>query len=92
MVHALIPMLTDEDKEVGRIAAEALGRQGDRRAVPHLIAALRENYPLLRESAALALSHLADERALPALRDLLGDGNPQVRRSAERALSRFGTT
>ena len=66
---------------------------GRRRAVPHLIVALRETYPLLRESAALALSHLADERALPALRDLLGDGNPQVRRSAERGPSaRFGTT
>ena len=44
-VDALIPMLTDEDKEVGRVAAEGLGLQGDRRAVPHLIAATRESYP-----------------------------------------------
>ena len=56
-VDALIPMLTDEDKEVGRVAAEGLGLQGDRRAVPHLIAAMRESYPLLRESAILALGN-----------------------------------
>jgi HEAT repeat protein len=80
-------MLTDDDKEVGRIAAEGLGRQGDSRAVPHLIAAMRESYPLLRESAALALGQLADKRALPALQEMLHDANRQVRRSAERALA-----
>jgi HEAT repeat protein len=88
----LIPMLTDEDKEVGRIAAEGLGRQGDRRAVPHLIAAIRESYPLLRESAILALGQLADRRAIPALQDVLQDTNQQVRQSAEVALARFAAS
>jgi HEAT repeat protein len=91
-VDALIPMLTDEDKEVGRIAAEGLGLQGDRRAVPHLIAAMRESYPLLRESAILALGQLADQRAIPALQDVLHDANQQVRRSAEVALARFAAS
>jgi HEAT repeat protein len=87
----LIPLLTDEDKEVGRIAAQGLGQRGDRRAVPHLIAAMRDSYPLLRESAALALGQLADRRALPALRELMQDDSQKVRRSAEVALARFPT-
>jgi HEAT repeat protein len=91
-VDALIPMLTDDDKEVARIAAEGLGRHGDRRAVPHLIAAIRERYPLLRESAILALGQLADQRAIPALQEVLQDANQQVRRSAEIALARFAAS
>ncbi|MBM3224999.1 MAG: HEAT repeat domain-containing protein, partial [Candidatus Tectomicrobia bacterium] len=91
-VDALIPMLTDDDKEVGRIAAAGLGRHGDRRAVPHLIAAIRENYPLLRESAILALGQLADPRAVPALQEVLQDPHQQVRRSAEIALARFAAS
>jgi HEAT repeat protein len=91
-VDALIPLLTDEDKEVGRIAAEGLGQRGDRRAVPHLIAAARDRYPLLRESAAQALGQLADRRAVPALQELLQDESRQVRRSAEQALARFSTS
>lgn len=57
--------------------------------MPHLIAATRESYPLLRESAALALGQLADKRAVPALQELLQDANQQVRRSAETALERL---
>jgi HEAT repeat protein len=66
-----------------------LGQQGDRRAVPHLIAAMRDSYPMLRESAALALGQLADRRALPALQELSKDDSPRVRRSAETALACF---
>jgi len=62
------------------------------RAVPHLIAAMRESYPLLRESAILALGQLADQRAIPALQDVLHDANQQVRRSAEVALARFAAS
>ena len=56
------------------------------------MAAMRESYPLLRESAVLALGQLADQRALPALQEVLQDANQQVRRSAEVALARFSAS
>jgi HEAT repeat protein len=50
-----------------RRAARALGAQGDRRAVPALIAALEDADPGVRYEAVLALDVLNDPAALPSL-------------------------
>ena len=66
-------------------AAWALGRIGDRRAVPALLGAVRnlDNATDVRHAAAIALRDLADPASLPALRDLAAT-YPEV--STRRAL------
>lgn len=80
-----------------RNAVIALGNSGDARALPPLLAALRDpQRPLLRGTAAWALGKLG--RTVPetaaaaagALRELLGrETDPRVRREAEAALARL---
>jgi phycocyanobilin lyase alpha subunit len=77
-IDVLISALNDEDDrtEVGgyplrRNAARALGKLGDRRAVPALIEALVCPDFYVREAAAQALETLADLTGVPALLQLL---------------------
>jgi putative membrane-bound dehydrogenase-like protein len=58
--EALINMLASTDASQRRIAAEALGRIGDKRATPHLIYAKVENDRYLDHSLTFALYELAD--------------------------------
>ena len=53
----------DRDATVREHAASALGRLGDRRAVPALTEALRDESAVVREHAASALGRLAEGRA-----------------------------
>lgn len=80
-VDALIAALTDEaDRtELGgyplrRNAARALGKIGDRKAVPGLIECLDCSDFYVREAAAQALGMLGDPACIPALMQLLSGG------------------
>ena len=80
-VDALIAALEDEDyrTELGdyplrRNAARALGKLGDRRAVPGLIRCLDFSDYYVREAAAQSLEMLRDRSAVPALIQLLAGG------------------
>lgn len=70
-------------------AAEALGRRGERKAVPGLCEALRAPDPYLQAEAAAALERLGDDRAVPALAGLLMEGALPGRLAATRALRSF---
>lgn len=80
-VDALIAALEDEDyrTELGdyplrRNAARALGKLGDRRAVPGLLRSLDCSDFYVREAAAQSLGMLGDPAAVPALMPLLDGG------------------
>lgn len=81
VVDALIEALNDEaDRtELGgyplrRNAARALGKLGDARAVPGLIACLDCPDFYVREAAAQSLEMLGDSAAIPALKQLIAHG------------------
>ena len=82
----LVAELQAPDLEVRRAAVTALGRIGDERAVPALLALLGQNDELLVLTAA-ALAMIGDDRAYAPLRDLLGHGDGAVRRAAISALN-----
>lgn len=80
-VKALIAALEDEDyrTQLGdyplrRNAARALGKLGDRQAVPGLIRCLDCSDHYVREAAAQSLGMLGDQAAVPALMQLLAGG------------------
>jgi phycocyanobilin lyase alpha subunit len=80
-VDALIAALEDEDyrTELGdyplrRNAARALGKLGDRQAVPGLIRCLEFSDYYVREAAAQSLEMLRDRSVVPALIQLLAGG------------------
>ena len=80
-VEALIAALEDEDHRtqlgdypLRRNAARALGKLGDRRAVPGLIRCLDCSDFYVREAAAQSLGMLDDSTAVPALIPLLSGG------------------
>ncbi len=80
-VDALVQALHDDDDrtELGgyplrRNAARALGKLGDRRAVPGLIHCLHCDDFYVREAAAQSLGMLGDATCVPALLDLLAGG------------------
>ncbi|OHB85418.1 MAG: hypothetical protein A3J73_07260 [Planctomycetes bacterium RIFCSPHIGHO2_02_FULL_38_41] len=87
-VEPLIAALKDANSpsRVRYVAASALGRIGDIRALDTLIAALKDADSCVREGAALALSFLVDRRALEPLVAALKDVDDFVRINAAMAL------
>lgn len=80
-IEALLAALGDETDRtpdggypLRRNAAKALGKLGDRRAVPPLIRSLDCSDYYVRESAAQALEQLGDPTCIPALVNLLDGG------------------
>jgi len=89
-VDLLIAALADEaDRtEAGgyplrRNAARALGKLGDRRAVPALIKSLECDDFYVREAAAQSLEMLGDISCIPKLRELIKNPNPQASADSE---------
>jgi HEAT repeat protein len=62
----------------------------DRRAIPVLLAALKDEDPAVRTKAASAFSYMPDQRATEPLIYLLGDKDNEVVASAARALGPIG--
>lgn len=107
VVDALIEALEDEaDRtEMGgyplrRNAARALGKLGNRRAVPGLIRCLDCSDFYVREAAAQSLEMLGDPAAIPALMPLLADGvaaaervpgRPHLAQPCEAVMEALGT-
>ena len=88
VVALLAEQLRAEDLETRQAAAVALGRIGDRRATPPLIAALRDRELVV--AAAGALARIGDGEAFEALVALLGDEDSAIRQSAIAALNSIG--
>ena len=89
-VTLLIDQLRSEDRETQRSAIVALGRIGDRRAVPGLLALLDERTRDLWVPAVSALARLGDARSFEPLVALIGDPDVAVRQAAVGALNSIG--
>ena len=89
---ALLPLLADDDPDVVRAAARALGSIHDSAAAAPLAEALTQaDQPLLvRRALAAALAAAPHPDAQPALLQALGDPDPQVRGYAAEALGHVG--
>ena len=90
MADRLIEQLRSDDVDTRRIAATALGRIGDARAVEPLVALLDEDDRELLVVAAGALARIGDRRAFEALLRLIGDRDLGVRQAAIGALNSIG--
>jgi HEAT repeat protein/CHAT domain-containing protein len=86
LIGELLALLTNEDAEVRRAAAEALGQLGDPRAVEPLIALLEDEDSLVRTATTVALGNLVDPRAVKPLVVRLEDEDSKVRWAAVEAL------
>ncbi len=71
MPFARIGALQRNDESIGAWAAHALGKAGDRRAVPRLRHELKSSVREMGTAAAQALGMIGDPSALPALREAL---------------------
>ncbi|MBL7134198.1 MAG: HEAT repeat domain-containing protein, partial [Phycisphaerae bacterium] len=80
VVVPLIEALSDDDSDVRKAAAKALGRLSDKRAVKPLVKALSDDEYYVRGAAAKALGQLGDKRAVVPLIEALADDNSRVRR------------
>ncbi len=80
-----LELLGDAEATAREGAAQYLGRQRSRLAVPHLIRLLRDPEPAVRRSAALALGAIGDPQALPFLDRAVGESEPVVAEAALRA-------
>jgi len=86
-VEYLTHALTDEDKWVRYVAADALGNIGDQCCVDSLIVALKDIDQDVRFAAAEALGKLGDVRALNALNETCKGDNCYVKIAAEDAIT-----
>lgn len=85
--NELVDALTFPDAGDRRMAAIALGTRRTRRAVPPLIATLKDKDPAVRQAAAVSLGLLQDPHAIEPLLRTLKDWNPRVRNQAASALA-----
>jgi HEAT repeat protein/beta-lactamase regulating signal transducer with metallopeptidase domain len=80
-----------DDADMREHAATALGKRGDKRAVPYLIKMLGDPSASVREHTATALGELGDSRALEALaKTMHEDKDTRVREHAASALGNLG--
>ncbi|MEO5739363.1 MAG: HEAT repeat domain-containing protein, partial [Vicinamibacterales bacterium] len=89
-VTLLVEQLAGEDIDITRSAVVALGRIGDRRAVPALVSILDERPRELWVPVISALARIGDVRAFESLLRLLGDSDVAVRQAAVGALNSIG--
>jgi HEAT repeat protein len=91
-IALLTGALDDENPQVRRLAAAALGTTGSANAVPALCnAVLNDKSVGVRRTAGDALSDIGDPSAQPAMWQALADANKLVRWRAARFLFDIGT-
>jgi HEAT repeat protein len=92
LIGAVAPLLQSDSTDLRRDAVAVLHRCGAP-ALPHLVRALRDSSPEVREQVVLALQDVgADDKELhKALLEALQDKDAFVRAGALAALLRFGT-
>jgi HEAT repeat protein len=88
VVELLVEQLDADDLAVRQAAAVALGRIGDRRATPALVAALANRE--LAVAVAGALARIGDASAFDALIGLVGDPDSSIRQATIAALNSIG--
>jgi HEAT repeat protein len=83
-----VPLLIKdlESYEGARYAVPALGKIGDKRAIPYLREIFNNRCEYCMEDAAVALGDIGDRESIPALLDALEDPSLHVQRGAVRAL------
>ncbi len=86
----LIQALSDKRWRKRAQAVEALGRAGDKRALPYLVRALNDRKSGVRMVAAEALAQLGDKRAVPHLAQALYSNKGRVLPKIGWALGRLG--
>src|SRR6266571_2246721 len=84
-VERLIAALRDRDGSVRTIAAEALGRIGDPKAIKGLMALFKDTSKLVRVAATIALTQIGEPTVAPLIEGLK-DENFQVRLHSVQAL------
>lgn len=89
VVEPLARALKDKEYRARAIAAEALGKIGDVRAIAPLTAALKDSEYKVRAIAVEALGKIGDVRAIEPLTVALNDSEYKVRLAAEEALERI---
>jgi len=91
-VPELINALKDSNYNVRRLAASALGKLKDQRAVPALLDRLaHETAPQVRQYIVTALGRIGDPKAIPTLQAIAADTTEKdyIRRAAQVALRQF---
>lgn len=83
----LLERLIDERASAG--AAFQLAESRDPRALVGLTSALKNDHPVIRNSALLGLAEKRDSSAIPAIVELLNDPEVYVRASAARLLELY---
>jgi hypothetical protein len=85
-------LMQDTSYKVRVQAALVLGKLGDRRAVPALIQALKDDNESVRGIAATSLGRLGDKSAAGALLEATNDSSEFVRAQAKKALELVANT
>ena len=85
----LIQALSDEDRWVRYLAADALANIGATNSIDSLISLLRDPEQDVRFAAAAALGKLGDPKAIKSLQEVLRKDNGYVKIAAEEALVRI---
>jgi HEAT repeat protein len=83
-------LLHDEDGHLRSIAAVALSKIGDRKAVDSIKRLLTDEYEDVQEAAVEALSYLGSWLSVNELMDLLHDQKPVLRKNAALLLGKIG--
>jgi HEAT repeat protein len=83
-MESLSKTLKDEDWEVRRAAAEALGKIGDTRVLNNLIKALKDEKTL--STVARSLRHIGDVRAIIPVIQVLPMDNPSIQTGLIKAI------
>ena len=82
----LLVALNDEEPKVRYMAAWAVGRFHDERAIEPLIKALKDKTKEVKLSAIHSLAYFEDERVFEALKNMLDDKNSEISQAATSAL------
>ena len=88
-IQPLIQALSDEDRMVGNLAANALARIGSA-AVPSLIEAVKRAPQSARIHALRALAEIRDHRAIPVMMQVMGEDSALLQHWAKEGLERLG--
>lgn len=87
----LMALLTHERADLRHHAAHVLGKIGDRRAAPALMAAVAADpAPTVIQKAAFTLSQMKAAEAIPALIARLGHPDSEIQTALTKALESFG--
>jgi HEAT repeat protein len=89
--EGFVTALGSDRAELRMAAANALGRLGNAKTLPHLVDRLDDENPRVRARAARAIGKIGDPEGVPPLAKRLAAPNVDVRREVASALAAVGT-